>query len=121
GEAAPLLCLHTRLLRCDQSGHCGSARPEGWLTLSRLSQLPGRLGALTALAAAACLSGCAAYRPMHIDARRSLAAFEARRLDAPGLRHYLQQALRRPVKTWPLRSWDFEQLVAAADYYSADL
>lgn len=58
---------------------------------------------------------------MPIDARRSLAAFEARRLDAPGLRHYLQQALHRPVPTWPLRSWDFEQLVAAADYYSSDL
>lgn len=58
---------------------------------------------------------------MHIDARQSLGAFEARLLDAPALRHYLQQALHRPVKTWPLRSWNFEQLVAAADYYSSDL
>ncbi|MGH8303317.1 MAG: TolC family protein, partial [Steroidobacteraceae bacterium] len=64
--------------------------------------------ALAALSAAACLSGCVSYRPRPIDARRSLAAFEARRLDAPGLRHYLEQALHRPVKTWPLRSWDFE-------------
>ncbi|HEU5443050.1 MAG TPA: TolC family protein, partial [Steroidobacteraceae bacterium] len=105
----------------DQSGRRGSARPDGLLTLSRLSQVCARLGALTALAAAACLSGCVSYRPLQIDARRSLTAFEARRLDAPGLRHYLEQALHRPVTTWPLRSWNFEQLVAAADYYSSDL
>ncbi len=76
---------------------------------------------LAALAAAACLSACAAYRPRHIDVRRSLTAFEVRRLDAPGLRHYMEQALHRPVAGWPLRSWDFEQLALAAYYYNSDL
>jgi cobalt-zinc-cadmium efflux system outer membrane protein len=94
------------------------------LTLSRLSNVPGRLTALAPLAALACslvMSGCAAYRPRHIDARRSLAAFEARRLDAPGLRRYLERASHRPVAAWPLPSWDFEQLTLVADYYNADL
>ncbi len=94
------------------------------LTVSRLSNVYGRLTALPVLAAlvgAMILSGCATYRPRPVDVRQSLAAFEARRLDAPGLRHYMEQALHRPVAAWPLRSWDFEQLTLAADYYNADL
>lgn len=77
--------------------------------------------ALATLAAAVCLPGCASYRPQPIDARRSLAAFEARRLDAPGLRLYIEQTLHRPVTAWPLVSWDFGELTLAADYYNADL
>lgn len=61
------------------------------------------------------------YRPRQIDGRQSLAAFEARRLDAPGLRRYLERALHRPVAAWPLPSWDLGQLNLAADYYNADL
>ena len=94
------------------------------MTLSRLSNVYGRLTALSVLAALVCamiLSGCAAYRPRPLDVRQSLAAFEARRLDAPGLRRYMEQALHRPVAAWPLPSWDFEQLTLAADYYNADL
>src|SRR5690242_15961599 len=74
----------------------------------RQSHVHGRLAALAALAAATCLSGCAAYRPQQIDARRSLAAFEARRLDAPALRQYMEQALHHPLPVWPLPSWNFE-------------
>ncbi|MFI4884443.1 MAG: TolC family protein [Steroidobacterales bacterium] len=94
------------------------------MTLSRLSHIHCRLtalGAFAALAAALFLSGCAAYRPQQIDVRRSLAAFEARRLDAPALRQYMEQALHRPVPVWPLPSWNFEQLTLAADHYNADL
>jgi outer membrane protein, heavy metal efflux system len=91
------------------------------LDLSRLSHACRRLSALVALAAAVCLSGCATYRPRQIDVRRSLAAFEARRLDAPALRQYMEQALHRPLAAWPLQSWDFEHLTLAADFYSADL
>lgn len=80
-----------------------------------------RLTALAALAAAVCLSGCATYRPQPIDVQRSLTAFEARRLDAPGLRRYMEQALHRPVAVWPLKSWDLEQLTLAADFYNDDL
>jgi outer membrane protein TolC len=53
--------------------------------------------------------------------RRSLEAFDARRLDAPGLQRYMERALHRPVASWPLRSWDFDRLTLAADYYNADL
>lgn len=89
------------------------------MTLPRLSHF--QLLAPAALAAAACLSGCIAYQPRQIDARRSLASFEARRLDAPGLRRYMEQALHRPVSAWPLPSWSFPQLTVAADYYNDDL
>jgi outer membrane protein, heavy metal efflux system len=71
--------------------------------------------------AAACLSGCTTYQPRQIDVGRSLARFEARRLDAPGLRRYMERGLHRPVTTWPLPSWSFAQLTLAADYYNDDL
>jgi outer membrane protein, heavy metal efflux system len=87
--------------------------------LPRPSHVNDRL-TLAAIAAAVCVSGCVAYQPRPIDARRSLTAFEARRLDAPDLRQYMERTLHRPV-TWPLPSWDFEQLALAADYYDADL
>jgi len=79
------------------------------------------LGALAALTGAVCLSGCAAYRPRQIDVRRSLTAFEARRLDALALRQYMERTLHRPVPVWPLPSWNLEHLTLAADYYNADL
>lgn len=94
------------------------------MTLPRLSHVPGRLIALAelaTLAAAVSLPGCASYRPQQINVPRSLAAFEARRLDAPGLRRHMEHALHRPVASWPLQSWDLEHLTVAADYYNADL
>lgn len=33
----------------------------------------------------------------------------------------MEQTLHRPVAVWPPRSWDFGQLILAADYYNADL
>lgn len=77
--------------------------------------------ALATLAAAVCLQGCASYRPQPIDVRRSLAAFDARRLDAPGLRRYIEQTLHRHLTGWPLESWNFGELTVASDYYNADL
>lgn len=91
------------------------------LTLSSLPHARGPLIVLAALTVAACISACVSYRPRPIDARRSLAAFETRRLDAPSLRRYMEQTLHRPVAVWPPRSWDFGQLILAADYYNADL
>lgn len=81
----------------------------------------GRLALLAALAASLTLTACATYRPRPINIERSLTAFEARRLDDQGLRHYMDHALGRPVSPWPPRSWDFQELTLAADYYHADL
>lgn len=76
---------------------------------------------LGALAAALTLAACATYRPQPIEADRSLAAFEARRLDDRGLRHYMERALHRRISPWPPRSWDFQELTLAADFFRADL
>lgn len=105
---------------------CSGHYPTDWrqLTLAKTSNFRGRLTALAAPAAlvtAACLPGCATYGPRPVDAQRSLTAFEARRLDAPGLHRYMEQALHRQIPAWPPQSWDFEQLTAAADYYNTDL
>ncbi len=48
---------------------------------------------------------------------RTLAAFEARSLDAPGLAAFLAAALGRSPAEWPLREWDLRTLTLAALYF----
>jgi outer membrane protein, heavy metal efflux system len=75
-------------------------------------------GCLTVLAA---LAACTSFRARPLDVDQRLAAFDARRLDDPGLRQFIEQSQRRRLARWPLPLWDFEQLTLVADYYSADL
>ena len=86
-----------------------SAWTHGLLTASLCSML---LGAL---------AGCTSFRARPIDVGRRLDALEARRLDDPGLRRYMERALHRSPSPWPPRSWSFEELTVAADYFHADL
>jgi cobalt-zinc-cadmium efflux system outer membrane protein len=64
-------------------------------------------------------SGCVAYKPQPITASAVMGDFEARRLDAPELKNFLQS--RQGVKDWPPKTWDLHALTLAAFYYNPDL
>jgi outer membrane protein TolC len=59
------------------------------------------------------LAGCTHFEPKPLDMARTAADFEARALDTPELRNFVETNLG-PVTTWPLQRWNFEQLTFAA-------
>ncbi|NOZ21717.1 MAG: TolC family protein [Planctomycetes bacterium] len=69
--------------------------------------------------AALALAGCIRYRPEPISVVQRLDTFEARTLDSPELRSFLQKNLN--LATWPPRSWDLRLLSWVAFYYHPDL
>jgi outer membrane protein TolC len=64
-------------------------------------------------------SGCVRYHPKPIEASKSLADYETRRLDSQDLKSFLQN--KAGVKEWPPQAWDLRALTLAAYYYSPDL
>ena len=76
----------------------------------------------------ACLSllmatGCAIhkYRPAPISTASSLAVFEERSLSDTGLKQFIENNTHQTLESWPLRTWNIDQLTLAAYYYSPDL
>ncbi len=70
---------------------------------------PGFLLAALWLAAA----GCAHFEPKPLDVARMADDFDARTLDTPELRAFIETN-RGPVSVWPPASWNFDQLTLAA-------
>lgn len=62
------------------------------------------------------LAGCASYQPQPLAPRRMMADYEARRLDAPALQHYLASHGKADAQ-----AWDLDRLTLAAYYYSPEL
>ncbi len=73
--------------------------------------------------AAMVLSGCATrkYRPAPISGEASASGFEARRLDDPGLRQFMEANARQKPSSWPQKTWDLETLTLTAFYFHPDL
>ena len=71
------------------------------------------------LASVAATNGCVRFEPRPISAGRNLDLFQSRRLDAAGLRSYLET--NGITATWPLQEWDFKALTLVAFYYHPDL
>jgi outer membrane protein, heavy metal efflux system len=67
------------------------------------------------------LAGCMRYQPRPILPSETAADLEARTLDDPGLKEFLEKNLQRRFETWPPKSWDFELLNLAALYYHPSL
>jgi outer membrane protein, heavy metal efflux system len=67
------------------------------------------------------LAGCARFHPRPIAPSETAANLDARSLDAPAFREFLEKNLRRQFDAWPPRSWDFEMLNLAALYYHPSL
>lgn len=66
-------------------------------------------------------SGCATFQPQPISAEKTAAQLDARRLDDPGLKKFLEKNLGHELETWPLASWDLNSLTFAAFYFHPDL
>ncbi|KAF0171381.1 MAG: Outer membrane efflux protein [Limisphaerales bacterium] len=69
-------------------------------------------------------TGCATYEPKPLAPEKSAAAYDARRLDAPELRQFLELQLGRELKTWPLKhadAWSLETLTLAAYFHHPEL
>ena len=68
---------------------------------------------LAALALTLLLAGCAHFEPKPFDVVRTADDFDARALDTPELRAFLETNLG-PLSAWPPAEWTFEQLTLAA-------
>ncbi len=66
-------------------------------------------------------TGCTTFHARPIFPLQTASAFEARTLDNPGLKAFLEENLHRKIVPWPPASWDFERLTLAALYYHPDL
>ena len=70
------------------------------------------------------LAGCAPvqrYRPAPISPPETATDFEARSLDDPGLRRFLEQRLGPELSRWPPQAWDLRLLTLAAFYFNPAL
>ncbi len=71
------------------------------------------------------LAGCARFEAKPLSPDQTAAQFEARSLDDPGLRKFIEQNLVRAKASsppaWPLREWDFDTLTLVALYYHPSL
>ena len=67
------------------------------------------------------LAGCAHFEPRPIAPAETAASFDARTLDNPQLRAFVEKNLPRHFDAWPPASWDFETLALAAYYYHPSL
>ncbi len=67
------------------------------------------------------IAGCATFHSKPISSAGNASAFEARTLENPGLKKFMEQNLHREIRPWPSISWDFPMLTLAAFYYSPDL
>ncbi len=67
------------------------------------------------------LAGCARYEAKPLSAERTAEQFEARTLDDPQLKEFLQANLKRDLPDWPLREWGFDSLTLVAIFYHPSL
>lgn len=67
------------------------------------------------------LAGCAHFEAKPLLPEQTAAQFEARTLDDPSLKQYLEQNLRRDLPNWPLGEWDSGTLTLVAFFYHPGL
>src|SRR6266581_3810304 len=67
------------------------------------------------------LAGCVRFESQPISPANNAAQLEARRLDDPGLKKFLERSLAHDLETWPPKTWDFTTLTLVAFYFSPSL
>lgn len=67
------------------------------------------------------LVGCAQYEARPLSPEQTAAQFEARTLDDPGLRAFVEENTNRNSTNWPPREWDLGTLTLVALYYHPSL
>lgn len=65
--------------------------------------------------------GCMSFHPKPISPSQTTSAFEARTLDNPDLKKYLEETLQHKIDPWPPKQWNFTALTIAAFYYHPEL
>jgi cobalt-zinc-cadmium efflux system outer membrane protein len=91
----------------------------------RAAARPGCASGVVAVAGLCFLAGCAQFEAKPLAPDQTAAQFEARTLDDPGLRKFVERNLvgakdLSPLR-WPLREWDFDTLTLVALYYHPSL
>lgn len=76
---------------------------------------------VTLVVALALLAGCARFHSRPILPAETAASLDARTLDDPHFRAFLETNSGHAFETWPLRSWDLDMLTLAAWYYQPSL
>jgi cobalt-zinc-cadmium efflux system outer membrane protein len=66
-------------------------------------------------------AGCAQYQAKPLSPEQTAAQFEARTLDEPGLRAFVEKNAKQKIAPWPPREWDLETLTLVALYYHPSL
>lgn len=61
------------------------------------------------------------YRPAPISPPETAASFEARTLQDPNLRLFIERNLSHPLSGWPPKTWDLRLLTLAAFYFQPNL
>ncbi len=84
-------------------------RFKSWTTIS------------TATVVALLLVGCVRFKPQPLSSAQVSENFEARSLDNPELKEFLERNLKHESLPWPLPSWGLTNLVLAAFFYHPDL
>jgi len=77
--------------------------------------------ARAAMAAALLLGGCARFTPQPLSPATIAMDFDARSLENPELKLFLERNHQPESFAWPLPSWDLTNLVLAAFFYHPDL
>ena len=67
------------------------------------------------------VSGCVTYKPRPISSSETARILEARALDSPDLRAFIETNAPGRVKDWPVGKWNFDKLTLAAFYYHPSL
>ena len=65
--------------------------------------------------------GCVRYHAEPLDAAKTAAQLESRRLDDAGLKKFMEQNAGHQLAEWPKAEWDLANLTLAAFYYHPDL
>jgi outer membrane protein TolC len=73
------------------------------------------------LVALVAVAGCKTYQARPLAAAATAAALEARTLDAPALRAFLETNLPTTLPAWPPVVWSFSELTLVAFYYHPSL
>ena len=77
------------------------------------------MAASTALAIL--LAGCVEFKPQALSSVRGAADFDARSLNDPELKEFLEGNLKHGSIAWPIPSWGLTELVLASFFYHPDL
>lgn len=67
------------------------------------------------------LSACTSFQPQPLSPADTIAAYESRTLDNPGLQAFIKKNIQSELAAWPLPQWDFDLLTLVALYYHPDL